>query len=89
MSGNTAYYAGGGISGGYGSAVTLTGSTVADNSTISGFGGGISGNAHCEITLTNSTLSGNSTAGNYGRGGGIGGLVYNFGPVTLTSVAST
>jgi hypothetical protein len=59
--------------------LTLTDSTVSENST-DGHGGGIS-NSHGALTLTNSTVSGNSASGD----GDVVGGIYSSGALTLTN----
>jgi hypothetical protein len=59
--------------------LTLTNSTVSENST-DGRGGGIS-NSHGALTLTNSTVSGNSSSGD----GDVVGGIYSSGALTLTN----
>ncbi len=87
VSGNTAglYLNGGGIFARLGS-VTLTGSSVSDNTTDAGSGGGIY-SYKFNVTLTDSTVSGNTSGGNgggiYGRNGG--GIYTGNGSLSLTS----
>ena len=67
ISGNSAFYSGGGISSGF-SGLTIVNSTISGNATGDpdyGYGGGIASSGHAVIA--NSTLSGNSAA----SGGGI------------------
>jgi hypothetical protein len=68
ISGNSAAWRGGGISGGN---VTVTSSTISDNSTgaVRSYGGGI--HARYNVAVTSSTISGNSVDGRNGHGGGI------------------
>ena len=80
VSGNHTTDRGGGIA--TDSQLTLTGSTVSDNS--AGYlGGGIYASRAPSITLTNSTVSGNSTTASDGKGGGI--AAYYDSPVALVN----
>jgi hypothetical protein len=66
ISGNSAFYSGGGISSGF-SGLTIVNSTISGNATGDpdyGYGGGI---AASSVTITNSTISGNSAS--YSGGG--------------------
>jgi hypothetical protein len=66
ISGNSAFYGGGGISSGF-SGLTIVNSTISGNATGDpdyGYGGGI---AASSVTITNSTISGNSAS--YSGGG--------------------
>jgi hypothetical protein len=66
ISGNSAFYGGGGISGGF-SGLTIINSTISGNTTGDpdyGYGGGI---AASSVMITNSTISGNSAS--YSGGG--------------------
>jgi uncharacterized repeat protein (TIGR01451 family) len=63
---------GGAIGNGNGSAMTIEGTTVADN-TAAGLGGGGVGN-YDTVTIVNSTISRNRDVGTFGGGGGIGNL---------------
>ena len=66
ISGNSAFYGGGGISGGF-SGLTIVNSTISGNATGDpdyGYGGGI---AASSVMITNSTISGNSAS--YSGGG--------------------
>jgi hypothetical protein len=71
---NTAYMTAGIVSGvvlNQGSTLTVSSSTISDNSSTSSFGSGrIAGEPFTELTVTNSTISNNSTEG---YGGGING----------------
>ncbi len=92
ISGNTAADTGGGgalgLGGGifgFGGSLTVTDSTISGNtaSAVGGdqaWGGGITGYGGT-LTVINSTVSGNTVSA---QGQGIGGGIYNFGPLTLT-----
>ena len=67
LSGNTAYYSGGGV-GNYGGTVTLTNSTPVGQSGRYGYGGGVANLYGGTVTVTNSTLSGNRADNGYGGG---------------------
>jgi len=77
LSGSTAE-AGGGIYNDINGTLTVTNSTVSDNTAASS-GGGIYNNINSTLTVTNSTFSGNKVPA--GGGGGI----FNSGTVTVTS----
>jgi hypothetical protein len=86
LSGNSAYYYGGGIYNNYyGATLTVSNSTLSGNSATGrhGSGGGIYNGG--TLTVSNSTLSGNSATG-YGDGGG---GIYNLSSSTLTVSNST
>jgi len=68
---------GGGIEVNKGSTLTVTNSTLSDNSATAGFGGGIE-NAGT-LTVTNSTFSGNSGIAVFGGG------IFNLGTLTVTN----
>ena len=78
ISGNTTGVNGGGLSALQN--VTLSNSTVSDNTAVN-IGGGVVGGFTGPFTVSNSTISGNTAA----DGGGFGG----FGPATLTNVTIT
>jgi hypothetical protein len=65
ISGNSAFYSGGGIAS-YFSSVTIVSSTISGNS-AGDIGGGIAGGNFAGVAIVNSTISGNS-AGNSGGG---------------------
>ncbi len=66
ISGNGAYYVGGGICHEYALALTLNGCTVSGNTAYEGGGIYCQGNGLTALTMTNCTLSGNITRGGEG-----------------------
>ena len=66
ISGNTAYYFGGGICN-YGGTLTVTGSIISGNTALTDHGGGIF-NYDGTLTVTGSTISGNTALTDHGGG---------------------
>src|SRR5262245_40186679 len=79
---NTLFGGGGGIYVGYADALTLTNSTVSDNTAV--WGGGIYGYTNSRITLSNSTVTGNYSSES---GAGIRGIFNSVIKVTNSTVS--
>ena len=76
--GAASFTSGGGIANEGGATLTITNSTISNNSISGSYGGGISNGG--TLTITNSTISNNSQSGN-ATGGGL----VNFGTATITN----